>query len=125
MVAGNSLRNDVNDKRVFEASVGEVIGSVVEDEVDASQLLEGLKEASRHQALADGTLETIDVASFCDAHLVSMVGLNFCQLFDQCWVSGIEATEPAERLGRLLVLVLLDQESWSLRQEEQAGADDD
>jgi hypothetical protein len=40
-------------------------------------------------------------------------------------VRHIEASESAKRFGSLVVLVLLDQESWSFGQEQKTDANDD
>lgn len=53
-----------DDEGVVEPGVLEEGGAVVEDEVDAGELLEGLEEASRGQTLAEVAFEAVDVRGF-------------------------------------------------------------
>jgi hypothetical protein len=53
-----------------------------------------------------------------------MIGFNFGELFDNGRVVRRKTSKLGEGFGGLLVLLLLDEESWSLWQEEQPNADD-
>jgi len=103
------LSDNGNDERVIESSILEVLGSVVKDEVNTGQLLQTLEEATSHEALADVTLEAIEIRGFRQAHLVAVVGLNLGELLDESRVGDVETAELAESAGRGFVLVLLDE----------------
>jgi hypothetical protein len=99
----------------------EVLRAVVEDEVDARQLLQRLQQAARQQPLADSALEALDVARLADALLDVVVGLDLAQLLKEGRVVGRQAAQLAQRLGGLLRVALLDEEARGFRQEDQAG----
>ena len=84
------------------------------DEVDTSQLLKSLQSAAGQEALADGPLKAVGIASLRNGHLVAVIGLDFSELLDERRVRGIQTAELAERFGRGLVLVPLDQEAGGL-----------
>jgi hypothetical protein len=50
-----------------------------------------------------------------------MVGLHFVELFDNSRVVDRKTTKSSERLCSLIILVPLDEVSWSLREDEQSG----
>lgn len=101
-------RDHLDGEGVLDARVLEVLGSVVEDEVDTRQLLQRLDAHTRQLALEHRAPEAVEVVGLADAHLVVVVRLDLLQLgFDGC-VLGIEAAELAERSRRLVVLALLD-----------------
>jgi hypothetical protein len=89
---GVSLCDDLDDERVLEAGSFEISSAVVEDEVDARELLQALQHASSQETFADVTAEAVQVGSFGEAHFVRMVGADFAQLFHERWVVYFEAT---------------------------------
>jgi hypothetical protein len=112
--------NDLSDERVLEAGVDKVLSSVVEDEVDTRQLLQGLQQASGQEPLAQGTLEALNVRRFAQRHLVDVVGLDLVKLFDDGRVVYGQTTESSETLCGLLVSIHLDQISRGLREKEES-----
>ena len=50
-----------NNKRIVESGILEELRAIVENEVDASELLKGLKETTSEQALEEVSFETIQV----------------------------------------------------------------
>lgn len=89
------------------------------------ELLEALKETPGQESLANGSLNAVEVGALSDAHLITMVGFDFRQLLDERWVVCRKTSKPGEGFSRLLVLILLNEEAWSLRQEYQAYDNDD
>lgn len=75
------LRNDRNNEWILEPSVLEVLSAVVEDEIDTSQLLKTLEKTAGQKALADGTLEAVEVSGLREAHFITVIGFDFTQLF--------------------------------------------
>lgn len=53
-----------------------------------------------------------------------MVGINFRQFVDDCRMIRRQTAELGQSFCRCLILVLFDEESWSLWEEEQANTDD-
>lgn len=90
-----SLGDDRDNKWILEAGILEVLGAVVEDEVDTSQLLEGLKSTAGEKTLANSALEAVRVASFRNAHLIAVIGLNLSKFLNKRWVSRVETAELA------------------------------
>jgi hypothetical protein len=120
-----SLRNDRDNEWILESCVLEVLRSVIEDEVNASKLLQSLETAASQQTLANCALEAVDVSGLCDTHFIAVIGFDFAKLFYQLWVRYIEASESAKCFGSLIVFVLFDQESWRFGQEQKTDTNDD
>lgn len=59
----DNVGDDRDDEGVGEAGVLEVLGSVIENEVDTSQLLQTLEETASQQPLADSALEAVNITS--------------------------------------------------------------
>lgn len=89
----HSLSDDLDDERVVEAGVDEVLGAIIEDKIDTSELLKALKQATCHQALANGALEALHVGSSADRELVAMVGLDLSKLFNNSRMVDRQATK--------------------------------
>jgi hypothetical protein len=62
------------------------LGAVVENELDASQLLETLQETSSQQSLSNTTAEAGEVSGFAQCKLVLVVCLNFARFVDNSFV---------------------------------------
>jgi len=125
LVEGHSLDDDRDDERVLEAGMLEVLSAVVEDEVDARHLLQRLEKASSKKSFADGSLEAVKVRGSPKGHLVSVVCFDFTEFFEQCRVRGRQTSETAQCFSSFVVLILFDEESRRLWEEQQAHADDD
>jgi hypothetical protein len=117
----DAVGDDLDDERVLEVRVLEVLRAVVEDEVDAGQLLQRLEQASRQEALSDGALEALLVARLADALLDVEVGLDLAELLEEGRVIGGQAPELAQRYRGLVRMALLDQEARGFGQENQTG----
>jgi hypothetical protein len=84
--------------------------------------LQGLKKTSSQQSLAKGTLEALGIRRFAQGQFVKMVGLYFVELFNNGWVIDRQAAELSKTLGGFLVLVHLDEVSWSFWEDEKAAS---
>lgn len=99
--------------------------TIVENEVDASQLLESLEGHSGKLALDHVSTEAVDVARLSEAHLVLVVRANLSELGGDGWVVGREPSKVPQSTGGLLPLALLDQITRRLGQNEHATDEDD
>lgn len=75
----NGGRDHGDGEAAGDARVLEVSCAIVEDEVDAGELLEGLKGHAGKLALENGGLEAVPVSSLADAILVFQVGLDLAE----------------------------------------------
>lgn len=82
--------------------------TVVEDEVDASQLLQPLEGHAGELALDHVPAEAVDVARLSEAHLVLVVCPNLGQLRSDGRMVRRETSKVSKGLGGLLPLALLD-----------------
>lgn len=103
----------------------EVLSAVVEDKVHACHLLQRLEKTSSKQSLADGSLEAVEVRGFPKGHLIAVVCFDLTEFFEKCGMRGRQMSEATKCLRGFVVLVLFDEESWRLWEEQQANADDD
>ena len=117
--------NHGDDEGVVDAGVLEEGCSVVEDEVDTSELLKGLEGATSEKALAQVTAEAVEVGGLAKGHLILVVGSNLSQLLNKSRVVNIEAAKGRERLGSLLCAALLDEPARGLRKPDAADEEDD
>lgn len=117
--------NHLDDEGLAETRVLKVLGAVVEDEVDASQLLQSLEAHARKLALEHGAAEAVDVAGGSDAHLVVVVGLDLGNLVVDGGVVRRQATELAQSGLGAVELTLLDEETRGLGQDKHADDEDD
>lgn len=113
--------DDLNREWVLDTGVLEVLGSVIEDEVDARQLLQGLKTHTSKLALEHGPTEAVEVAGLANAKLKFMVRLDLFQFCQNGRVVSRESSQPAERTSGFQLVSLLDQVSRGLREKRQAG----
>lgn len=86
----DSVGDDLDDKRVLEAGALEVLGAIVEDEIDTSELLQPLETTARGKALENSALEAIGVARSADAHLILVISLDLGQLFNNSRMGRLE-----------------------------------
>lgn len=115
----------MDDEGLADTRVLKVLGAIVEDEVDTSELLESLETHAGELALEHGAAEAVDVAGSALGHLVVVVGLDLGNLGDDGLVVGRETAELAERPGGLVHLSLLDEESRSLGKDQHAKNEND
>lgn len=117
-------RSDHRDgERVRDAGTLEERGAVVEDEVDTSELLKSLEEASSRKTLAKVAAEAVEVGGLAQGHLVLVVGHDLTELLDNGWVVDVQSAESGERLGGTLGVATLDVHARSLRKDEHAEED--
>lgn len=108
-----------------DARVLEVPRAVVEDEVDARELLEGLQGHAGELALQDRGLEAVQVGGLADAALEVQVGLDLAEFRDNGRVSLVETPHAGERRGGLFHLAGADEEARGLGQEDHADEEDE
>lgn len=91
------------------------------DEVDTSELLERLQQASGDETLAQSTLEALNVGRLSKAHLVEMVGLDLVELLHNSNVVDGKTAQFGQRLGGFIVAVGLDEVTRGLGEEEKTA----
>jgi len=121
----DDVGDQADDEGVGDAGALEEGGAVVEDEVDAGKLLEGLEAAAGGEPLAHGAFEAVDVGRFAQAQLVLVVGFDLGQFLDQRRVVDVEAAEAGEGFGGGFVVAALDVEARRLRQDQHSGDQDE
>lgn len=104
---------------------GDWRGEARTDEVNTSQLLESLDSATSGETLAHGAAQDVEVGGLAETQLVLVVGLDLGQLLDDGRVVDVKTTETGKGLGGVLVLVLLDQETGGLGQDQHTDDQDD
>jgi hypothetical protein len=85
-----------NDEGVLDTSVLEEACAVVEDEVDASQLLETLKKTAGCETLAKVALEAVEVGSLAERQFVLVVGSNLSKFLNESGVFDIKLAQLGE-----------------------------
>ena len=103
----------VGDTRVLEEG-----SSVVEDEVDTSQLLKSLKTTTGGETLAKVALEAVDVAGLSEGQFILVIGSDFSQLGLDSGVIDVKTSQFGERASGFFVLALLDVGSGGLGKNE-------
>ena len=99
--------------------------TVVEDEVDAGQLLESLEGHAGELALDHVSAEAVEVARLPEAHLILVVCSDLSKLGSDGRVVRRETPEEAKGTCGLVPLALLDQKPRGLGQDEHAANEDD
>lgn len=118
-------RDHGDDKLVLDTSALKVASSVVENEVDTSELLKHLEQATSDLALKNGGPETIEIGrGLGHADLVIVVGLYFVKLFFDGGMISRETTETTESFGSLFTLVLADEETRCFGKDQHATEQD-
>ncbi len=121
--------DDVGDERrgegVLDARVVEEVGAVVEDEVDARQLLQRLQAAARQQPLAQRAAHRVGVRGPAEAQLVLVARLDFGQLRRHGRVADVEAAQARQRAGGVGPAAALDEVARRFGQHEHAAEEDD
>lgn len=119
----NSRSDHRDGERVRNARTLEERSAVVEDEVDTSELLEGLEKAASSKTFAKVAAEAVEVGGLAQAHLVLVVSHDLAELFDDGGVVDVESAKSGERLGGPLGVATLDVHARSLRKDEHAEED--
>lgn len=114
-----------NGEAAGDARVLEIPRAVVEDEVDARELLECLQSHAGELALQDRGLEAVPVGGLADAALKVQVGLDLAELRDDDRVSLVEASHAGERAGGRFHLAGADEVARRLGQEDHAEEEDE
>jgi hypothetical protein len=115
-------RSDQTDSEaVTDSRLLEERRTIVEDEVDTTQLLESLKTTTGSETLAKVALEAVNVAGLSKRHLVLVVGSYLGQLGFDRGVIDIKTSQFGESASSLLVLALLDVESRSFGKNDQTS----
>jgi hypothetical protein len=116
--------NHGNGEAAGDTRVLEVLCTVVEDEVDAGQLLESLQRHSGELALENRRPEAVEVRGLADALLKVVVGLDLLDLAKHGRVISRETTDTAEGLVSLVHLSCADEVARGLREEEETNEKD-
>lgn len=101
--------NQTDNKLILEARVLEELRAVVEDKVDASQLLESLEQASGEKTLSKATLETLDITGASNAHFVFMVSPDLGNFFKQSGIISRETSKFGQTPDGSFVVVCLNE----------------
>jgi hypothetical protein len=125
----DQVGDERDQERVFNAGLLEEGRSVVEDEVDTSQLLEHLKantdEDTAEVARRRHAHEAVDPASLRDATLILVVGLDLRELiFKVVGVDGL-ASETRQGSERLLTATFLHVPTGRLGEEEESDSENE
>ena len=94
--------------------------TIIEDEVDAGQLLKRLQSHASKEPLADWLLEAGDIGRSSNSHLILVICLNFGELFKKSRMIDGESPETCKRFGSFVVSALLDKVSRSFGQDQHA-----
>ena len=125
----DQVGDERDEEGVLDARLLEEGGTVVEDEVDARQLLEHLqKHADEHAAeVAAGAqaAEAVGPAGLRDGQLVLVVGLDLGQLVLEVVAADWLAAQPRQRRHGVLHAALLDVPAGRLGQQEEADGEDE
>jgi hypothetical protein len=121
----NTGSDHSDDERVVDSGILEERRSVVEDEVDTSELLKGLKSATSEKALSQVTAEAVEVGGLAKRQLVLVVGSDLSQLLNESGVLNIKAAKSGKRLSSLLGAALLDEPARSLRKPDATDEEND
>lgn len=78
----DDVRDEGDDEGVLDAGVLEEGGAVVKDEVDTSELLQGLDGAAGSETLAERALDNLKVGGLSEAELELVVCLDLRELGD-------------------------------------------
>jgi hypothetical protein len=116
--------NQTDNKLILEPRVLEELSAVVEDEVNASQLLKRLEETSSKKTLSKVTLETFDVASASNTHLVLVVCLNLGKFIEQSRIISGETSQFGQASDSTFVVISLDQVAGCFRKDQHADYKD-
>ena len=114
-----------DDEGVADARVLEVLGSVVKDEVDTRQLLQGLDAHASELSLAHSATEAVDVAGLPEGELELVIGFNLPKFLRNGWVVFGEPAEFAEGDSCLVHAVALDEIPWCFGEQKHSHNQDD
>jgi len=115
----------LNSETIFNARVEEVLGAIIEDEVDTSKLLQPLQGHAGQLSLEDRRTKAVKDAGLAEAQLKVVIRLDLSEFILDGRVVGRKASQRRQCLGSLLLLALLDEVSWGLRKEQHAAEEDE
>ena len=120
--------SDGNQETVLNTRVLEEGCAVVENEVNAGELLEGLDEDTREgteRNLVLAELEAIDVRALAESQLLLEVGVDLLELCLNFGIISGKAGDSAEGDNGSFIFALADKPSGRLRQEEHARSENE
>lgn len=120
--------SDGSEEGVGDTRVGEECSTVVEDEVDTSELLPCLDEDTGEGTESDLIVagpEAIEVRRLAVTLLLLEVGTNVLQLEFNLGVVGSKRGETAQGLDSVSIAALLNQETRRLRKPDHADGEDE
>jgi hypothetical protein len=85
----------------LKPSILEILRSIIENEVNASQLLQRLQGTTSKQSLANGTLEAVNIFCVAQRELVGMIGSNLVDFFFDGRVINWETADSSKRFNSL------------------------
>lgn len=116
--------NHSDNKGVLDTRVLEEGSTIVEDEVDTSELLKRLECATSRKTLSKVTTEAVGVSGLAKRQLVLVVGSDLSQLLDKGRVVNIKTAKGRKRLGGLFWVALLDEPTRSLGKPDATSEED-
>ena len=116
--------NHSDNKGVPDTRVLEEGSSVVEDEVDTSELLKRLKQATSCKTLSKVTAEAVGVSGLSKRQLVLVVGSDLSQLLNKGGVVNVKTAKSRKRLGSIFWATLLDEPTRSLGKPDATDEED-
>jgi hypothetical protein len=121
----DAVGDETDGEGVLEAGVLEELGAIVENEVDAGELLQGLQAAASQEPLEQVALEAVEVGGFAKTKLILVVGLDLGQFLADGRVIGREAAETAEGSGGAIDVAPLDQVPGRVREDQHTADEND
>ena len=121
----DAVGDQTDGEGVLEAGVLEELGAVVENEVDAGELLQGLQAAASQEPLEQVALEAVEVGGFAKAELVFVVGLDLGQFLTDGRVIGREAAETAKGFSSAFDVAVLDHVPGRVREDQHTANEND
>lgn len=116
--------NHSDNKGVLDTRVLEEGSTIVEDEVDTSELLKRLERTTSCKTLSKVTTEAVGVGGLAERQLVLVVGSDLSQLLNEGRVVNVEAAKGRERLGSPFWATLLDEPTRSLGKPDATSEED-
>lgn len=104
----DAVDDQVDDKLILHAGILEELSTVIDDEIDTGQLLEGLEAATCEETFSQISLEALQVAGLSKPHLIIVVRLDFGDLLADCLVIGREAPDLCQIPSCCRGVVFLD-----------------
>jgi hypothetical protein len=117
--------NHTDDECIGDTRILEILRPVVENEVDARQLLQRLQKTSGQKPLPHTTLEAIQICSPAQRELIFMICLDLGELVLDRWMVGWETAETGERSCGSFGTAGTDEVAGCFGEDEHAADEDE